>query len=277
MSTGESSLPSQRLLGKVALVTGGATGIGESIVRLFHRHGAKILIVDIKDDLGRQLCSSLNSGAHYLHCDVTVEDDVARAVDHAVETFGALDIMVNNAGVSGHVVPDIRDFAFSEFRRVFDVNVNGVFLGAKHAARAMVPRGKGSIVSLASVSSVLGGLGPHAYTASKHAVVGLTKSVAAEMGKHGVRVNCVSPYAVPTSLALPHLPEGEGEGGEGVLKWFREFTGGSANLKGVDLEAADVAEAVLYLASDEARYVSGVNLVVDGGFTVVNHSLRVFR
>ncbi|KAK1319314.1 Xanthoxin dehydrogenase [Acorus calamus] len=275
MSTGESSLPSQRLLGKVALVTGGATGIGESIVRLFHRHGAKVLIVDIKDDLGRQLCSSLNSSAHYLHCDVTVEADVARAVDHAVETFGALDIMVNNAGVAGRPVPDIRDFTFSEFREVFNVNVNGVFLGAKHAARAMVPRGKGSIVSLASVSSVLGGLGPHAYTASKHAVVGLTKSMAAEMGKHGVRVNCVSPYAVPTSLALPHLPEGEG--GEGVLKWFREFTGGGANLKGVDLEAADVAEAVLYLASDEARYVSGLNLVVDGGFTVVNHSLRVFR
>ncbi|KAK1294387.1 Xanthoxin dehydrogenase [Acorus calamus] len=242
MSTGESSLPSQRLLGKVALVTSGATGIGESTVRLFHRHGAKVLIVDIKDDLGHQLCSSLNSGARYLHCDVTVEDDVARAVDHAVETFGALDIMVNNAGVAGRPVPDIRDFAFSEFRDVFDVNVNGVFLGAKHAARAMVPRGKGSIVSLTSVSGVLGGLGPHAYTASKHAVVGLTKSVAADMGKHGVRVNCVSPYAVPTSLALPHLPEGEGEGGDGVLKWFWEFTGDGANLKGVDLEAADVAE-----------------------------------
>ncbi|XP_058107092.1 zerumbone synthase isoform X2 [Magnolia sinica] len=270
-------IPHQRLEGKVALVTGGATGIGESIVRLFRRHGAKICIADVKDDLGRQLCEALDGDPNvcFFHCNVTVEDDVIHAVDFTVEKYGHLDIMVNNAGMAGPPAPDIRDADIDEFQRVFDLNVKGVFIGMKHAARVMIPRGKGSIVSLGSVASTTGGLGPHAYTGSKHAVVGLTKSVAAEVGKHGIRVNCVSPYAVATSLALPHLPAGETK--EDVLEGFYAFIGKNANLQGVRLTADDVADAVMFLASDEAKYVSGVNLMVDGGFTCVNHSLQVFR
>merc|ERR1712130_295773 len=204
------SLPNfQWLVRKVALVTGGATGIGESIVRLFHKHGAKVCLVDVQDNLGLQVCESLNGDPNicYLHCDVTVEDDVSRAVDFTVDKYGTLDIMVNNAGVSGSPCPDIRNADLSEFQKVFDINVKGVFLGMKHAARAMIPQKEGSIVSLSSVSSVLGGIGPHAYTGSKHAVVGLTKNVAAELGNHRIRVNCVSPYAVATNLALAHLHE----------------------------------------------------------------------
>ncbi|CAL4945038.1 unnamed protein product [Urochloa decumbens] len=273
-----SSSSAKRLEGKVALVTGGAAGIGEAIVRLFREHGAKVCIADIQDEAGQQLRDALGAGddVMFVHCDVTVEDDVSAAVDAAAERFGALDIMVNNAGITGSKVTDIRNVDFDEARRVFDVNVHGVFLGMKHAARAMIPRKRGSIVSLASVASVIGGPGPHAYTASKHAVAGLTKSAAAELGRHGVRVNCVSPYAVPTAMCMPHLPKGA-RADAAAVRDFLAFAGGEANLKGVDLMPRDVAEAVLYLASDEAKYVSALNLMVDGGFTSVNHGMKQFE
>lgn len=265
-----------RLEGKVALVTGGATGIGEAIVRLFRQHGAKVCISDVQDEAGRQVRDSLGGDPDvlFVHCDVTVEEDVSRAVDATAEKFGTLDIMVNNAGITGNKITDIRNIDFAEVRKVFDINVHGVFLGMKHAARIMIPNKKGSIISLASVASVIGGMGPHAYTASKHAVVGLTKNVAGELGRHGIRVNCVSPYAVPTGLSMPHLPQGERK--DDALKDFLAFVGGEANLKGVDLLPKDVAEAVLYLASDEARYISALNLLVDGGFTAMNPNLRPF-
>ncbi|PSS24419.1 Xanthoxin dehydrogenase [Actinidia chinensis var. chinensis] len=273
----DSSRSSQRLLGKVALVTGGATGIGESIVRLFLEHGAKVCVVDIQDNLGQHLCETLGGEPNtcFFHCDVTIEDNVRRAVDFAVDKFGTLDIMVNNAGLGGSPSPDIRNVDLLDFEKIFDVNVKGVFLGMKHAARIMIPLMKGSIISICSVASAIGGLGSHAYTGSKHAVLGLTKNVAAELGKYGIRVNCVSPYAVATSLAVAYLPEEERT--EDALLGFRDFVGRNANLQGVELTAADVANSVLFLASDEARYISGANLMVDGGFTSANHSLRVFR
>ncbi|CAL5380002.1 unnamed protein product [Camellia sinensis] len=277
MAANNSGDSSQRLFGKVALVTGGATGIGESIVRLFHKHGAKVCVVDIQDDPGQHLCETLGGDQNtcFFHCDVTVEDNVLRAVDFAVNKFGTLDIMVNNAGIGGAPCPDIRNADLSEFEKVFDVNVKGVFLGMKHAARIMIPRKQGSIISICSVASAIGGIGPHAYTGSKHAVLGLTKNVAAEMGKYGIRVNCVSPYAVATSLALAHLPEEERT--EDAMVGFRNFVGRNANLQGVELTGDDVANAVLFLASEEARYMSGANLMIDGGFTCTNHLFRVFR
>ncbi|KAF8748277.1 hypothetical protein HU200_013023 [Digitaria exilis] len=234
-----SSAKRRRLEGKVALVTGGATCIGEAIVRLFREHGAKVCIADIEDEPGQQLRDAIgDQDVMFVHCDVTVEDDVSRAVDAVAERFGALDVMVNNAGIAGNKVTDIRDVDFAEVRKVFDVNVHGVFLGMKHAARVMIPQKRGSIVSLASVASVTGAMGPHGYTASKHAVLGLTKSVAGELGRHGVRVNCVSPYAVPTALAMPHLPQGARA--DDALRDFLAFAGGEANLKGVDLMPRDV-------------------------------------
>ncbi|KAJ4718351.1 Xanthoxin dehydrogenase [Melia azedarach] len=273
----DSSLCAQRLVGKVALVTGGATGIGESIARLFHKHGAKICIVDVQDNLGQQVCESLGGdpNTRFFHCDVTKEDDVRSAVDFTVHKFGTLDIMVNNAGISGSPCPDIRNADLSEFEKVFDINVKGVFLGMKHSAQIMIPQNKGTIISVCSVSGVTGGLGPHAYTGSKHAVLGLNKNVAAELGKYGIRVNCVSPYGVATGLALVHLHEEERT--EDAMVGFRSFVARNANLQGVELTTNDVANSVLFLASDEARYISGANLLVDGGFTSVNHSLRVFR
>ncbi|XP_058758667.1 (+)-borneol dehydrogenase 2 [Vicia villosa] len=269
--------PAQRLLGKVAVVTGGASGIGESIVRLFHSHGAKVCIADVQDDLGQKLCDSFHDpeNVYFVHCDVAVETDVSDAVHNTVGKFGTLDIMVNNAGISGAPCPDIRNVDMSEFDKVFDINVKGVFHGMKHAAHFLIPKKSGSIISISSVASSLGGVGPHAYTGSKHAVWGITKNVAAELGNHGIRVNCVSPYCVATGLALAHLPEEERT--EDAMEGFRSFVGKNANLQGVELTADDVANAVLFLASDDAKYISGENLMVDGGFTRTNHSLRVFR
>ncbi|GMH05093.1 hypothetical protein Nepgr_006933 [Nepenthes gracilis] len=273
----EPSPSTKRLFGKVAIVTGGAMGIGKSIVHLLWNHGAKVCIVDVEDEVGRHVCESIGDDQHvcFFHCDVTVEDDVRRAINFTVDRFGTLDIMVNNAGIVDLPCSNIPDVDLSEFEKVFSVNVKGVFLGMKHAARIMIPLKKGTIISISSVSSTIGGLGSHAYTGSKHAVLGLTRSVAAELGKHGIRVNCVSPYAVPTRLAMPYLPEEERT--EEALAGFRAFCGRHANLQGVDLMAEDVANAVLFLASDESRYISGDNLMVDGGFTCTNHSLRTFR
>ncbi|KAJ4766551.1 NAD(P)-binding Rossmann-fold superfamily protein [Rhynchospora pubera] len=273
--TSVTSVSERRLEGKVALITGGASGIGEATTRLFIKHGAKVCIADIRDDLGRRLLESLGSGtnARFIHCDVSKEDGISKAVDFTAETFGTIDILVNNAGIIGNKVPDIREVDLHELQKVFEINVDGVFLGMKHAARIMIPRGKGSIISTASTASTIGGLGPHGYTSSKHAVVGLTESVAAELGKHGIRVNCVSPYGVPTGLTLPLLPAWWGTGL--VMKFFYAVAGFMANLKGVNLEASDVAEAMLFLASDEARYVRGLNLTVDGGLTVVNGQVKL--
>lgn len=192
----------------------------------------------------------------------------------SVNKYGSLDIMVNNAGLSGPANPDIRNVKLLDFDDVFDVNVEGTFLGMKHAARIMSPRNKGSIISICSVASTLGGLGPHAYTGSKHAVLGLNRSVAAELGKHGIRVNCVSPYAVATPLSMSHLPEEERT--EAAEVWFRAWAAGVWDLQGVELMADDVVNAVFW-ASDEAGYISGENLMVDGGFSTTNHSFRVFK
>ncbi|MCD9645359.1 Zeaxanthin epoxidase, chloroplastic [Datura stramonium] len=272
----DTCLSNQRLLGRVALVTGGASGIGESIVRLFHKHGAKVCVADIQDELGQRVCESLGDeqSACFIHCDVTSEADVSHAVDFAVEKFGTLDIMVNNAGLTGPSYSDIRDYELSVFDNLVDVNLKGVFLGMKHSARIMIPRKKGSIVSLGSIAGAIGGAGSHGYTATKFGVLGLTQNVAAEMGKHGIRVNCVSPYAVPTGLGLAHVPPDQRK--DEAIKDFHSYFGKFANLQGVDLVDQDVANAVLFLASDEGRYISGHNLMVDGGFSSVNHSLRMF-
>ncbi|KAI7727839.1 hypothetical protein M8C21_009153 [Ambrosia artemisiifolia] len=259
-----------RLEGKVALITGAASGIGECSAKLFAEHGAKIVVADIQDQLGQAVCEAIGlSNSIYVHCDVANEKDVKNAVDIAVATFGKLDIMFNNAGILDSHKESIIDNEKIDFERVLSVNVVGVFLGMKHAARVMVPARTGSIISTASVASNIGGVGSHAYTCAKHAVVGLTKNLAVELGQFSIRVNCVSPYAMATQIATNFL----GIGGETLENKANLI----ANLKGVTLKVDDIAKAALFLASDEAKYISGHNLFIDGGFSIVNPSFNLFQ
>ncbi|KAJ1394550.1 Short-chain dehydrogenase/reductase SDR [Sesbania bispinosa] len=260
----------RRLEGKVALITGGASGIGKRTAEVFAQHGAKVVITDIQDELGHSVSQSIGpSTCMYIHCDVTDENRVKHAVETAVQTYGKLDIMFNNAGIGGPNESRIIDNDKADFERMLSVNVTGVFLGIKHAAQAMMPARNGSIINTASVSSAIAGAGSHAYCSAKHAVVGLTKSAAVELGQFGIRVNCLSPYGCATPLSTKFLGINEEE--------YENIINSLANLKGVTLKADDVANAALYFASDDSRYVSGHNLLIDGGFSIVNPSFRMFQ
>lgn len=250
----------------MAIITGGASGFGESTARLFVRHGAKVIVADVQDELGRSLCQELGpeKTVSYVHCDVTSDSDVKNAVDVAVAKYGKLDIMYNNAGITGEMDPTILGTEGENFKKVFEVNVYGGFLGAKHAARVMIPKRRGVILFTASVASVNSGESPHAYAMSKNAVVGLMRNLCVELGEFGIRVNSVSPGAIATPLLRNALGFTE-EALEEVIR-------STAILKGAVPTAEDVAEAALYLCSDESRVISGHNLVVDGGYSTANRS-----
>ncbi|KAF8044232.1 hypothetical protein BT93_A2270 [Corymbia citriodora subsp. variegata] len=263
------ALTSKRLEGKVAIITGGASGIGETTVRLFVCHGARVVIADVQDKLGRSLCDQLGAkgAVSYAHCDVTREEDVKNVVDFAVAEYGKLDIMYNNAGIPGKIYPSVLNSDSEDFKRVLDVNVYGAYLGAKHAARVMIPAKRGVILFTASIASMCCGESPHAYTASKHAVVGLMKNLCVELGQHGIRVNAISPGGIATSLLRNAV---------GLEKsTLEDALCTSAVLKGAVPRTDNVAEAALYLSGDEAKYVSGLNLTVDGGYSTTNPTFKM--
>ncbi len=256
-----------RLEGKVAVITGGASGIGEGTVRRFVEEGARVVIADVQDPSGEALCAELGEATRYIHCDVTVETDVAAAVDLAVADFGRLDIMFNNAGIVG-AIGRIAETSSEAWNRSVAVLLNGAFHGMKHAARVMVPQGSGVILSTASTAGIMGGLGPHAYTACKHAIIGLTKSVASELGSNGIRVNAIAPGNTATAMTAAVIT-----GDHTDLATTNKHIAAGSPL-GIAGQPSDIANAALYLASDEARYTSGHCLVVDAGQTTNGGSAR---
>jgi 3alpha(or 20beta)-hydroxysteroid dehydrogenase len=190
---------SNRLDGKVAMITGGARGQGEAEARLFVAEGAKVVITDVLDELGQALAADLGESAMYVHLDVTSEDDWSAAVAATVERFGPPTVLVNNAGISGHRTID--QMAKEELLALFSVNVLGPWLGTKTVFDSMRRAGGGSIVNIGSTNSVRGEAGGTAYTTSKHALAGLTKSSAIELGPFGIRVNLVLPGGIKTPMS----------------------------------------------------------------------------
>jgi NAD(P)-dependent dehydrogenase (short-subunit alcohol dehydrogenase family) len=249
-----------RLKDKVAVITGGACGIGEGAARRFVEEGASVVVSDLQVEAGEALVSELGPAARFIRTDVTREEDVAAAVDLAVSEFGRLDCMVNNAGIVG-VIGSIKDTSAEAWDFTIAVLLRGVFLGMKHAARVMIPQESGSIISLASTAGVAGGLGSHAYTAAKHGVVGLTKSAASELGQHGIRVNAVAPGNIVTPMTADVV-----SGNHTDLATAHDHIETTSPLHRAGLPV-DIANVALFLASDEAAYVTGQTLVADAGQT----------
>ena len=253
-----------RLDEKIAVITGGASGIGEGTVRLFAAEGAKVVIADVQDARGEKLAEELGPSTSYYHTDVSQEEEVRAAIAHAVQKWGRLDVMFNNAGFGGVSGP-IEETDMAAFDTTMGVLFRGVVLGMKHAAPIMKAQGSGCIISTASVAGVGIGYGPHVYSAAKAAIVHLTKSVANELGESGVRVNCIC----PGGIATPIFGKGMGlspEQADLTIDLMKERLSHGQPIQRAGLPH-DIAEAALWLASDAASFVSGHALVVDGALT----------
>lgn len=248
------------LQGKVAIITGAATGIGEATARLFAAQGAQVVVCDIDEDGGGLVAAAI--GGRFVRTDVTREEDIEAAVAIAVKEYDRLDCMINNAGVVGPM-ESISTLNGAAWRKTVDILLNSVFYGIKHASRAMIGQGDGSILSTASVSGV-SAMGPHPYVASKHAVIGLTKSAASELSASGIRVNAVAPGAVPTKL---------GAGMFGSMEAAQENARNRHPLQRLT-EPDDIANGFLYLAADTGRNITGQVLTIDGGLTACPEAHR---
>jgi len=249
-----------RLDGKVALITGAASGMGASMARIFAREGAKVTVADMLEKEGQEIVDGIvkgNGAAIFQRLDVTSEAEWQAAVAATVAAFGKLDILVNDAGISGSNVDDLFDT--DAWERIMGINATGTFLGIKHAIPAMRTAGGGSIVNISSISGITGQRGIHvAYNASKGAVRTLTKAAAVQHGRHNIRVNSVHPGLMPPMRT-------SGRTADPAVR--------AKMLEGVPLGRAgnveEVANAALFLASDEASYITGAELYVDGGFLAV--------
>jgi NAD(P)-dependent dehydrogenase (short-subunit alcohol dehydrogenase family) len=252
-----------RLEGKVAIITGGTSGIGRRTVEVFAQEGASVLVAARREKEGKMLADSLGEKVRFLKTDVSREDDVKAMIAFAVKTFGRLDCLFNNAGCPAPV-GSIETIDFDHYQAALSVLLGGVMLGMKHAAPIMRRQGSGSIINNASVAGVLAGYSSSViYSAAKAAVIHLTKCVAMELGERNVRVNSISPGGIATGIfgkALG-LPTEEAEKTADAVK------GALATLQPIQRAGLpdDIARAALFLASDESSFVNGHNLVVDGG------------
>ena len=253
------------LTGKVAVVTGATSGIGERIAELFVEEGAKLVIAARREEEGKALERRLNA-ASFIRTDVSNETDVQKMIDFAVEHFGRLDCLVNNAGQPAPMV-SITDIDVESIDRILAVNVRGVLLGTKHAARVMLPQRNGSIINIGSAAGLRGGLSGHVYSASKGAVQALTRSTAAELGEKGIRVNCISPGAIVTGIFAKNAGV-EGSKADKLTEGLKQAFATAQPIPKAGLPD-DIARAAVYLAGDASGFVSGQDIVIDGGMTGV--------
>jgi NAD(P)-dependent dehydrogenase (short-subunit alcohol dehydrogenase family) len=252
------------LAGKVAIVTGGASGIGRGMVERFAAEGARVVIADVETDKGEALAATLGPDAFFRRTDVSDPEQVGALVAAAVEKFGGLHVMVNNAGVSGTMHRRFLDDDLADFHRVMGVNVLGVMAGTRDAARHMADNGGGSIINLTSIGGIQAGGGVMTYRASKAAVIQFTKSAAIELAYHEIRVNAIAPGNIPTPILAKSAANMDAEQLERFEATIRETMRADRPLKR-EGTPGDVAEAALYFATDRSRYVTGTVLPVDGG------------
>jgi NAD(P)-dependent dehydrogenase (short-subunit alcohol dehydrogenase family) len=248
-----------RLEGKVAAITGGASGIGAGTVRRFVEEGARVLIADLDQAKGEALAAELGAGAAFLRTDVSKEEDVAAMVAEITDRFGRIDVLFNNAGFGGALGP-IESTSLADYDLTMDVLLKSVFLGMKHAAPLMKAQRSGSIISTASVAGIRAGYAPHLYSVAKCAVIHLTRTVALELGEHGIRVNVICPGFIATPLAA-----GRPDADESQIDELRA-SGASSQVLGRVGEPRDIANMALFLASDDSEWITGREFVVDGGF-----------
>jgi NAD(P)-dependent dehydrogenase (short-subunit alcohol dehydrogenase family) len=248
-----------RIDGKVAAITGGASGIGAGTVRRFVEEGAKVLIADLDEEKGRALAAELGDATAFLRTDVSKEADVAAMIAETTDRFGRIDVLFNNAGFGGALGP-VQSTSLEDYDLTMDVLLKSVFLGMKHVAPLMKAQGSGSIISTASVAGIRVGYAPHLYSVAKAGVIHLTKTVALELGEHGIRVNAICPGFIATPLAA-----GRPDATESQIDQLRA-AGAASQVLGRVGEPRDIANMALFLASDDSEWITGREFVVDGGF-----------
>ncbi len=249
-----------RLDGKIAVITGAASGMGRAASIRFAQEGAAVVVTDLNTNGGEETvaeCKKAGGRAIFQRVDVMNEADIKGAVDRAVKEFGRLDVMFNNAGLGG-AIGGIETITMENWDRTHAILLRAVFLGMKHSVPVIRQAGGGSIISTASIAGLEGGAGPIAYSAAKAAVINLTKSVAIEVGKDRIRVNCICPGGINTPLIFNNIPGGYEAAGQ-FLKTMQP-------IKRAGLPE-DIAAMALFLASDESQWITGTAMVVDGGFT----------
>lgn len=253
-----------QLEGKVAVITGAASGIGAATTRLFIKEGAKVVLADIQDERGAKMVEELGPNAAYHHTDVMNESDIQGAVERAVEKFGRLDVMFNNAG-KGHPEGPIDQTSVEMFREVTDLLLGGVLFGMKHAVPVMKAQKSGSIINTASVAGMGVGYGGNLYSACKAAVIHVTKVVANEVGEENIRVNAIAPGAIPTAI-FGRVGGMTQEQAEALVPMLQAgFQKAQPIPRSGD--ADDIARAALFLASDASSFVTGICMPVEGGIT----------
>ena len=265
------------LAGKVAIVTGGASGIGRASVDLFHQEGARVVIADTNRDAGEQLAEELGQNVYFQAVDVTQASDIQQVINFAVNTLGGLDIMFNNAGISSRLFTHFLDDDLEDFQQVLNVNLLGVMLGTQRAARHMANHGGGSIINTASIGGSVAGLGVISYRAAKAAVLHFSRCAAIDLAQYGIRVNTVNPGHIRTPMSSWAAADSDRTAFAQLQRDLDDINLSDQPLKQHG-KPEDVAQAALYLASDRSRQVTGIVIPVDGGTTAgdsVNHVQQI--